>query len=460
MGYFELEYPSGYIKKAEELGILADGMSKAGELKRSQAIDMLCAAYNLIPVGGDKTLRESYLAAVKGVSEEVAFFADGAAPAAFVSGSGGGSASVSKSADMAKAAKPETAGEAPAPVIYPDYGQNTPQAGQITAGEWNDNENWADFNLLMTDETLHGYVEKWGMNLSRYCVRATSGGEPAADAAVEVFTAGGEKIAGAVSDKDGMAYLFLTLDAASQQDSAFTLKVRSGEGETVTEGWLPDNEKPTEVVLEQKKQPEDVADVMFMIDTTGSMGDELQYIKEELKDVISRVNSTVRISCNYYRDEGDAYIVRPFAFTTDVDLVLSQLSGQYAAGGGDFPEAVDKALDNAVSEHEWSPDARARLLFLVLDAPPHYNDESIASIQSSIKAAAEKGIRLVPVVSSGADKETELLLRAAAVNTGGTYIFLTDDSGIGNSHIKADVGDYEVEYLNEMILRIINEYIG
>ena len=185
----------------------------------------------------------------------------------------------------------------------------------------------------------------------------------------------------------------------------------------------------------------------------------MQYIKSELKDVISKVDSNVRISCNYYRDYGDAYVVKPYDFTTEIDNVMDQITNQYAMGGGDYPEAVDEALYNAVSEHDWSPSARARLLFLVLDAPPHYDEDKVNSIKETVKTAAEKGIRIIPVASSGVDKETEMLLRSIALETAGRYVFLTDDSGIGLGHIEADVGDFEVEYLNEMILRIINEYM-
>ncbi len=200
-----------------------------------------------------------------------------------------------------------------------------------------------------------------------------------------------------------------------------------------------------------------------MVDTTGSMGDELEYLKEELLDVIDRVSSEnsgmkIRLSVNFYRDEGDEYVVRYFAFTDDIDAALSDLEEQYSSGGGDTPEAVDTALDNAINGHDWSEES-VKLLFFVLDAPPHSDRQgSVESIYSSISKAAELGVRIIPVSSSGVDTETEFIMRTAAAVTGGTYTFLTDDSGIGNPHLEPTIGEYQVEMLNELMIRLINEY--
>ena len=70
------------------------------------------------------------------------------------------------------------------------------------------------------------------------------------------------------------------------------------------------------------------------------------------------------------------------------------------------------------------------------------------------------GIRIVPIASSGIDKSTEYLLRTMAFTTGGTYTFLTDDSGIGGEHIEPTIGAYNVEKLNDMMVRIVNSYLA
>ena len=205
-------------------------------------------------------------------------------------------------------------------------------------------------------------------------------------------------------------------------------------------------------------------DLMLMIDTTGSMGDELEYIKVELKDMIRRVkaeqNIDIRISVNFYRDEGDEYIVKYYDFRSDIDECVKILGEQYASGGGDYPEAVHTAISN-VLQHNWRDDA-VKLCFFVLDAPPHEESEIQginASMLKDVTAMAAAGIRYIPVVSSGADVEVESLMRSFAVMTGGTYIFLTNDSGIGGEHQTPEDTEYEVEPLNDCMVRVIMEYL-
>ncbi|HEX9955821.1 MAG TPA: hypothetical protein VGA96_01150 [Fibrella sp.] len=137
---------------------------------------------------------------------------------------------------------------------------------------------------------------------------------------------------------------------------------------------------------------------------------------------------------------------------------MSFIAQQSAGGGGDTPEAVEVALDKAINNQSWSASARTRLLFLVLDAPPHHTPEIIEKLRQLTQVAASKGIRIVPITASGIDKETEFLMRMLAIGTQGTYVFITNDSGIGNTHLIPSVGDYQVEYLNELMLRLIVKY--
>ena len=73
---------------------------------------------------------------------------------------------------------------------------------------------------------------------------------------------------------------------------------------------------------------------------------------------------------------------------------------------------------------------------------------------------AQSGIRIVPVVASGIDKSTEFLMRMTAIRTHGTYVFITDDSGIGGEHLEPTVGEYEVEFLSDLLVRLIGRFGG
>jgi hypothetical protein len=99
----------------------------------------------------------------------------------------------------------------------------------------------------------------------------------------------------------------------------------------------------------------------------------------------------------FYRDEGDDYVTRVSAFTSNITTTLNFIKQQKAEGGGDFPEAVHTALDKAVNNLQWSSTARTRILFLLLDAPPHYENKVITDLQKHIKDAAAKGIKIIPL---------------------------------------------------------------
>jgi len=99
-----------------------------------------------------------------------------------------------------------------------------------------------------------------------------------------------------------------------------------------------------------------------------------------------------------------------------------------------------------------------RLLFLILDAPPHDGQEQISRIHKIVAEAQKKGVRIIPVSASGIDRSTEFFLRFLAVSTNSTYIFITNDSGIGLPHLVPTVGEYTVEYLNNLMVRLITKY--
>ena len=131
---------------------------------------------------------------------------------------------------------------------------------------------------------------------------------------------------------------------------------------------------------------------------------------------------------------------------------------QEANGGGDYPEAVHTVLEKALQNLTWEEGNYARLAFLLLDAPPHHQENVIDSIQKSIKAYAACGIKIIPIAASGVDKNTEFILRLMAIFTDGTYTFITNHSGVGGDHIIPTVGEHQIEQLNDLIVRLITEY--
>lgn len=387
--------------------------------------------------------------------------APAAAPTGAVSDSAGGASYDTGTGSSAKPGRDVSI--MPIDPILPEP-QIKPEAGLLTAGEWDDLKHWDFWLDLAQDSDWKAHFSTWGLyTQDRIMVKLEGSTGPMADCPVQLLDADSKKVLfEARTNTDGEAYLFSNLLGDSQA-SKFQVKAALGE-ETLTAD-VTDPDKVISLKAQTQLEPAVNADLMLYIDTTGSMGDELEYLKKELQNVAERIvklnrqDLTLRLSANFYKDLTDEYVVRPFAFTEDAATVAKQLSQQSANGGGDFPEAVDVALADAVDEHKWSPTARARLMFLVLDAPAHQTPEVLKRLRTSLTRAAAKGIRIIPVASSGIDKETEFLLRSLAITSGGRYTFLTDDSGIGGGHLKPTIGDYKVEKLNDLIVRVATEYI-
>ncbi len=155
----------------------------------------------------------------------------------------------------------------------------------------------------------------------------------------------------------------------------------------------------------------------------------------------------VRYGSVFYRDKADEYVTRKFDFSDKAEDLIGFIKNQQANGGGDTPEAVVEAMQVSIDELKWSSENSTKIMFLILDAPPHQSEENTKKLYEKIKSAAKKGITIIPLAASDTDKETEYLMRTFALLTNGTYTFLTNDSGIGNDHIKPTAASYEVENL-------------
>ena len=199
-------------------------------------------------------------------------------------------------------------------------------------------------------------------------------------------------------------------------------------------------------------------DVAIVLDTTSSMGDEIAYLQTEFEDIATTIKAkfpqtTPRFGLVVYRDHVDTYLTKSVEFTTDVDAFRASLAAQSANGGGDIPEAVPEGLTAGDGLGWRTTDDVARLMFWVADAPQHPGEEQKVNV--AVSSALQKGIHVYPVGASGVDNDAELAMRQTAQITGGRYLFLTDDSGIGNSHAEPHIPCYVVTALHGAMARMV-----
>ncbi len=343
-----------------------------------------------------------------------------------------------------------------------------PRAGLLTAGEWNDLHNWNRHWLdLLNDGEIEVHQKTYGFTPRyRYTVMLTNEQDfPLADAVVTLKGSGGETIWEARTDNTGKAELWKGLTPDPSPKGEGSLKVVA-----VIDGKIHKLGSPKEAaaginrhrIAAECNAPRNV-DIVWAVDATGSMGDEIEYLKTELLDVIGRAKAlngdlSFRMGTTFYRDEGDEYITKSSGLSYDISKTVDFIRQQRAGGGGDMPEAVHSALEEAIFNQKWSDRAIARICFLVLDASPHQTPEVNASLHRCIREAARRGIRVVPVAASGIQKDTEFLMKFFGLATNGTYVFLTDHSGIGGKHLEPTTDEYKVETLNDLLVRLIGEY--
>jgi hypothetical protein len=199
-------------------------------------------------------------------------------------------------------------------------------------------------------------------------------------------------------------------------------------------------------------------DITLVIDTTGSMGDEISWLKTDFTAIASDVTAAhpgvpVRWGLVHYRDDGDEYVVRQADFTASVAAYQAGLAALGAGGGGDFPEVPERALAQAAQLSWDATSATGKLIFWIADAPPH--DGQASAFSAAVRSLRDSGVHIYPVASSGIDERTEYAMRASAQLTLGRYLFLTDDSGVGDTHKTPSVPCYVVTKLSQAVERVV-----
>jgi Mg-chelatase subunit ChlD len=327
--------------------------------------------------------------------------------------------------------------------------------GVVTAGDIDDSLNLAAFNRYLKRTRLG--LPQLGLG-APVMVRLTGpDGNPAPGArytlrkpgAAEPFHEGYAGPGGRIADFPALlgggnlgAVELRVFDAAGQETARETVKTGSPATLALNEdaNWRPD-----------------FLDLVLVVDTTASMGDEIAFLQRELIGITrAAARKAPGVSIRYglvaYRDQGDEYVVKSYGFTSSGGTMAGWLRGLSAGGGGDYPEAAAAALRAGVGL-DWRRGKGERLLLHVADAPPHAGEA--AEYLRAAKAAAEEGVQILTLGASGVAEESEYLMRQASVATGGRYLFLTDDSGVGNTHAEPTIGCYQVTKLSRLLTRVL-----
>jgi len=174
-------------------------------------------------------------------------------------------------------------------------------------------------------------------------------------------------------------------------------------------------------------------EVVFVLDTTGSMSGLIAAAKEKVWSIASTMASAqtapdIKMGLVAYRDRGDAYVTQTIPLSSDLDSMYAKLMDFQADGGGDGPESVNQALHDAVNKITWSQNPNTyKAIFLVGDAPPHMDYQDDVKYPVTVELAKQKGI-IVNAIQCGQDRSATADWRQVASLGQGSY-FQVEQSG-------------------------------
>lgn len=343
----------------------------------------------------------------------------------------------------------------------------------LQAGEIDDNDMFGEYLRYRREFEQSGWdyltldvdvSERHEINIE------TSGGIPVLGATVEVFS-GQEFVTELTTSATGTIYFFPRAFPGGRGSQNYEVVISKNQDE-VTFNFTSGQSDEYFIELDTRPTQQEVQlDVLFLLDATGSMGDEIDQLKDNILSISAQVEALpadpdVRFGMVTYRDRGDEYVTRNYGFTDNVESFQSALRNVEAAGGGDTPEALNEGLHEAVSDVEWRRGETVKLIFLVSDAPPHLDYVQDYSYAEEMQIAAELGIKIHTIASSGLEGEGphgEYIYRQLAQYTGGNFIFLTYDNTPRSTDqepgrdVSVPEQNYSVEDLDALVVRLIVE---
>lgn len=342
------------------------------------------------------------------------------------------------------------------------------QVAPLKAGETNDNEQFQSY--LDYVNSYQGEGARFTKLGERYVITVMNNQQrPIYDARVRIF-AGSDQIFEGLTYAGGKTIFQPDVLGISDNNQRLRLRVERGNS-VVEQAFVRGQATSLTVVLPDAQSPDQLRlDLLFLLDTTGSMGDELGRIQETIDSIAQRIDAfqprpVIRYGLVAYRDVGDAYVAREYDFMNDLPTFRQLLGSLNADGGGDTPEAIDEALQATMNNLTWGSDA-IRLTFLVGDAGPHVPGSSPYTYLNGARDAVAHGIKIYPIAASNTDPAAEFAFRQLAQQTLGSFIFLTYQTGQSggapgeSTTLEAGQQQYTVDRLDDLIVQVVQRELA
>lgn len=355
-----------------------------------------------------------------------------------------------------------------APASYPGPANGPGQSEPLKAGEIDDNADFAAY-LQYLGRSSQLNVRQVDVQERQVMTVVNENQQPVLDARVRVFE-GEQQVFEGRTYAGGKTIMFPR--ALTLSPNAGMLRVTIDKGNQSVESTLPRGDGPEHTYILEGQAPASTPqlDVLFLLDATGSMADEIGQIQRTIVSIAERIDQidprpTLRFGLVAYRDRGDDYVTRVTDFTADVITFRDALLNTNADGGGDEPEALNEGLHAAIQGVGWSDDA-VRLTFLVADAPPHLDYPDDYDYVTEARMAVTSGIKIYTIAASNSNPEAEYVFRQLAQQTLAHFIFLTYQQGQNGgmpgdtTTMNVDPAAFTVEWLDDLVVQVVQRELA
>ncbi len=232
------------------------------------------------------------------------------------------------------------------------------------------------------------------------------------------------------------------------------------------------SKKVVDVVLNQAFKPVDPipVDIVFALDTTGSMSEEIRRLKKTIEIIYLNLSNlktkiNLRFGMVLYKDRKDKYTTKISPLTDDLKSFQKALNKVTANGGGDRPEDLVSALRDTVYDIKWQKDG-LKIVFVITDAPPHIHYHDLKPYMFYADVAKQKAIKLHTIGTGGLGIDGEYALRQLSQYTNGKYIFLTygektqSDGGKTGSVSHHTGSNFSTDKLEKIVIKFVKEDIA
>ncbi|MBN1695947.1 MAG: VWA domain-containing protein [Spirochaetales bacterium] len=344
---------------------------------------------------------------------------------------------------------------------------STPSSSGLRAGFADDNK---QFNYFISFLDEHKYVEHFVMNVSERVILRVSdtAGKSIPNARVDIQGKGNLLCSGKTYADGTFLFFPSEYGDVSSFDASITFLQQ-----TKTVRIERDGKRTVDVVFSSPRpEMKNIElDILFILDTTGSMGEEIQRLKTTIEIINMNLvalssKPRVRFGMVLYKDRGDEeYITRNIPFTSDIEVFRGELLKVSAYGGNDIREDLQAALDDAIHKMEWN-EGGIRLGFIVTDAPPHLDYGQQYTYVDAARDAKADGIKIFSVGTGGLSIDGEYILRQISQYTYAKYIFLTygeegeSEGGAPGSVSHHTGANYQTDKLETIIIRFAKEELS